>query len=80
MPIGPPSISKEYLDQFRRKHPEIKYLRFQWQDYSGILRGRVILIDTAMVQIANGSPLKATGMALGICVANKLIPTVPFDG
>lgn len=33
-----------------------------------------------MAHVAKGSPLKATGMALGVCVSNNVIPSTLFDG
>lgn len=80
MATGLPPNSTEVLNRFRREHPEINLLRFQWQDYSGVLRGRIAPMDTVMGQIAKGCPLKATGMALGLCVTNNIVPSAPFDG
>ncbi|KAJ5455180.1 glutamine synthetase [Penicillium sp. IBT 31633x] len=80
MATGVPSNSTDILCQFRRRYTEVNFLRFQWQDYSGVLRGRVMPIDTAMAQIAKGGPLKATGLAMCVSVTNNLLPSTPLDG
>lgn len=77
---GPPSNSAEVLNKFRGNHPEIKFLRFQWQDYSGVIRGRVVPMNTVMGQIAKGGPLKSTGLAMCVALTNNLIPSTPLDG
>ncbi|RAL07257.1 glutamine synthetase [Aspergillus homomorphus CBS 101889] len=79
MTAAAPSKVTELLNRLQRNHPLVKFLRFQWQDYSGVLRGRVVPLDTAMAQIAEGKPLKATGLALTCSVDNHLIPGTPTD-
>lgn len=80
MAIGPPADSVEVLNQFREAHPEINFLRFQWQDFSGVLRTRVVTWKTLMAQITEGGPLKATGAALCVCITNNIVPSTPLEG
>ncbi|KAJ5243418.1 glutamine synthetase [Penicillium citrinum] len=80
LPSGFGPDSAAILNEFKRKHPHVRFLRFQWQDYSGVLRGRVMLIDTVIAQIAKGTPLKATGLAICCSVTNNLAPFTPLDG
>jgi glutamine synthetase len=77
---GPSPNSREILIKFQNNHPEIKFLRFQWQDYSGVIRGRVVSMDTAIAQVSKGGPLKATGLAMCVALTNNLIPSTPLDG
>ncbi|CEO58556.1 hypothetical protein PMG11_03270 [Penicillium brasilianum] len=77
---GPSLDSREILNKFRKDNPATKFLRFQWQDYSGVLRGRVVPMDTVLAQISKGGPLKATGLALCVSLTNNLIPSTPLDG
>ncbi|PYH43056.1 putative glutamine synthetase [Aspergillus saccharolyticus JOP 1030-1] len=74
-----PSTGVEVLIQIRQQYPDIQFLRFQWQDYSGVLRARVVLLDTAIAQLTEGKPMKATGLALTCSVDNHLIPGTPTD-
>ncbi|RAK76331.1 putative glutamine synthetase [Aspergillus fijiensis CBS 313.89] len=74
-----PSPAVEILKQFQQERPDIKFLRWQWQDYSGVQRARVVLLDTAIAQLAEGQPMKATGLALTCSVDNHLIPGTPTD-
>ncbi|KAF7593673.1 hypothetical protein BBP40_011082 [Aspergillus hancockii] len=70
----------DVLQRFRRAHPGINFLRFQWQDYSGVLRGRVCLIASVITQLAEGKPLKASGLAICVSVDNHLHPATPHNG
>jgi glutamine synthetase len=80
MATAPSPNSTEILTRFQENHPEIEFLRFQWQDYSGVLRGRVVPMKTVMAQLAEGGPLKATGLAMCVALTNNLLPSTPLDG
>lgn len=80
LPSGFGPVSAAVLNDFKRNHPHVRFIRFQWQDYSGILRGRVMLIDTVIAHIAKGEPLKATGLAICCSITNNLAPFTPLDG
>ncbi|CAI7594304.1 unnamed protein product [Penicillium manginii] len=73
LPSGFGPDSTAILNEYKRKHPD-------WQDYSGVLRGRVMLIDTVIAHLAKGGPLKATGLAICCSVTNNLAPFTPLDG
>lgn len=76
IPAGPTQI----LKQFREDHPEISYIRFQWQDYSGVLRARVLILESVIAQVAEGTPIQAAGIALGCTVSNHILPHDPPRG
>lgn len=42
------------LDRFLLNHEQVRFIRFQWQDYSGVLRGRILPILPAR-EIASGN-------------------------
>lgn len=77
---GSPTNPTQILYHFQQDHPEIIFVRFQWQDYSGVLRARVILIDSVVALIAEGKPLQATPIAIRCTVDNHVLPTTCHNG
>lgn len=41
IPARPPSVETELLTAFLAAHPSVNFFRFQWLDWSGILRARI---------------------------------------
>ncbi|KAJ5652112.1 glutamine synthetase [Penicillium longicatenatum] len=62
----------QILSQFRDDHPEISLIRFQWQDYSGVVRARVLVLEAVIPLIAEGKPIQAAGIAID-CTVNNII-------
>ncbi|KAK3181989.1 hypothetical protein K4F52_006728 [Lecanicillium sp. MT-2017a] len=70
----------QLLRAFRDKNPTVTFLRFQWQDHSGVVRACVYLLETATARVAEGSRLKAAATALHITVDSQIHPETPHDG
>ena len=75
-----PSHPAHILQDFRDNHPEITFLRLQWQDYSGVHRGRVLVLDSVIDIVAEGKPIQATGVAIDCTVNNEIIGRKPPRG
>lgn len=74
------SRGAECLTRLREEHPDLNFLRFQWQDYSGVVRARVVPIDLAIEQVRPDKPLKGYGIALCLSVDNHMVTGTPTDG
>ncbi|KAJ5797796.1 glutamine synthetase [Penicillium pulvis] len=68
------------LRQFRNDHPEITFIRLQWQDYSGVLRTRVLLFESVIALIDEGKPFQAAGIAIDCTVNNIILHRAPPRG
>ncbi|KAJ5523571.1 glutamine synthetase/guanido kinase [Penicillium frequentans] len=62
------------LERLRRVNPDITFVRFQWQDYSGVLRAKVLVIEACLAMIAGGKFLHAPPMALDCAVNSTVVP------
>jgi hypothetical protein len=70
----------QILSQFRDDHPEISLIRFQWQDYSGVVRARVLVLEAVIPLIAKGKPIQAAGIAIDCTVNNIILHRKPPRG
>ncbi|KAJ5946137.1 glutamine synthetase [Penicillium verhagenii] len=75
-----PTYAITILEKFRAEHPEVSYIRFQWQDYSGVLRARVLIFESVIAQVADGKSIQAAGIALDCTVDNHILPRDPPRG
>ncbi|KAJ5929829.1 hypothetical protein N7454_006779 [Penicillium verhagenii] len=73
--IGPVK-PRVFVDAFLQQHPEIDYVRFQWVDYSGILRARVVTMDYFQSTVTNNAPLRCGQITLS-CLPDQ--SRVPFE-
>ncbi|KAJ5565419.1 hypothetical protein N7513_001661 [Penicillium frequentans] len=73
--IGPdkPRVA---VDAFLLRHPGIDYVRFQWVDYSGILRARVVTMDYFQSIVTANKPLRCGQITLS-CLPDE--SRVPFE-
>ncbi|KAK2845258.1 hypothetical protein FQN49_005895 [Arthroderma sp. PD_2] len=62
------------LQEFLLAHPRIRFLRFQWQDHSGILRARLTPLEQALAIAAGKRQLKIGCIAFHCVVDNTLLP------
>ncbi|KAL7907063.1 hypothetical protein GGI35DRAFT_457594 [Trichoderma velutinum] len=65
---------------FFNSHPNIRYVRFQWQDHSGLLRARIIPLEHALAIAAGERPLRVGPVAFHGVVDNTLLPSTAFKG
>ncbi|KAJ5726997.1 glutamine synthetase [Penicillium malachiteum] len=68
------------LLEFRGKYPNTNFIRFQWQDYSGVHRARVLIFDTVIDLVSQGNPFQAAGIAIDCTVTNSILPRQPPRG
>lgn len=61
-------------------HPNIRFVRFQWQDLSGVLRGRVIPLEHALSIAAGKRLLRVGPVAFQCLVDNTPLPGVDLKG
>ncbi|KAK4076964.1 uncharacterized protein Triagg1_3931 [Trichoderma aggressivum f. europaeum] len=66
--------------KFFSDHPNIRFVRFQWQDHSGLLRGRIIPLEHALAIAAGERPLRVGPVAFHGVVDNSLLPSTDFKG
>lgn len=70
----------QVLHRFRQDHPDISFIRLQWQDYSGVLRARVLVIEYVISLVAEGKQFKASPYAIECGVDNYVLPTTSHNG
>src|SRR5271154_3482536 len=62
------------LETFIQKNPSIKYIRYQWIDYTGILRLRVIPVAQAHRLAVHSSPFAMSPIAMTSTTINEFMP------
>ena len=75
-----PSHPANVLQEFGKKHPEISFIRFQWQDYSGVHRARVLILESVVDLVDEGKSIQAAGVAIDCTVTNDVLPRKPPRG
>ncbi|KAJ6785665.1 hypothetical protein PWT90_00958 [Aphanocladium album] len=68
--------SREVILSFTREHGAVQFIRLQWQDYSGVLRGTVLLVDRVLELLLKGIPFKSPPYALECVVDNSILTTL----
>ncbi|KAJ3475086.1 hypothetical protein NLG97_g9582 [Lecanicillium saksenae] len=66
--------SREAVLSFTREHGAVQFIRLQWQDYSGVLRATVLMVDRVLEMLRDDTPFKSPPYALE-CVLDNSIPT-----
>src|SRR5579871_6702368 len=70
----------DQLESFLRNHDSVQYIRFQWVDYAGILRVRILTIAYCRRLAATSSPLAMTPLALTSTTINEFMPDLVATG
>lgn len=60
--------------------PHVRFIRFQWQDYSGNLRDRVVPIEYGMQLAKSNSNVSLSPIAFQCLVDNALVPWLDARG
>ncbi|KAJ4857825.1 glutamine synthetase, catalytic domain-containing protein [Trichoderma breve] len=68
------------VTNFFSAHPNIRFVRFQWQDLSGLLRGRIIPLEHALAIAAGERTLRVGPVAFMGVVDNSFLPSTDFKG
>lgn len=74
------SADTQLLDDFLQANPAVKYVRFQWLDLSGILRGRIFPAPRAVDAAHGRRKLGIAPAAFHIALGNKLLPDLDARG
>ncbi|KAK0757105.1 hypothetical protein N5P37_010634 [Trichoderma harzianum] len=78
---GAPNMKiADAVTNFFSAHPNIRFVRFQWQDLSGLLRGRIIPLEHALAIAAGERTLRVGPVAFQGVVDNSLLPSTDFKG
>ncbi len=76
-PLPDPAI---VIEKLRQAHPDISFIRFQWVDYGGVLRAKILVIEQCLSLLASGKFLHAPPMALNCAVDGSVLPTTRPTG
>ena len=68
------------LDSFLARHTSIRYIRYQWVDYAGILRVRVLTTSYCRRLAESSSPLPMSPVALTSTTINDWMPDLVATG
>ncbi|KAF7179577.1 hypothetical protein CNMCM7691_008625 [Aspergillus felis] len=71
---GPGSNAQERIEDFLSSHHSVRYIRFQWQDHSGVLRARLVPVGRAKEIAAGSQILHVPPIAFQCIVDNNLHP------
>lgn len=71
---------QEYLDRFLRQHSSIQFVRLQWQDYSGLLRTRIVTVAHYRNMINSHKPFHTPPIGFHCIVDNNLVPDLDPTG
>jgi glutamine synthetase len=69
-----------FLDSFLFRHPSIRYIRYQWVDYAGILRVRILTVSYCRRLAETSSPLPMSPVALTSTTINEWMPDLVATG
>jgi glutamine synthetase len=69
-----------HLESFLQQNPYIKFIRYQWIDYAGILRARVLPIEYCRRLVSESSPLAMSPVALTATTISEFIPGFDCTG
>ncbi|KAJ5408558.1 protein fluG [Penicillium cosmopolitanum] len=76
IPIDPASPLRDFLTL----HPELRFLRLQWQDYSGLLRARLVVPQHLLTLTATQKPVHIPPISFHCIVDNNLLPDLDPTG
>lgn len=66
------------MDQFLRNHPSVKIVLVQWVDICGLVRGRMVPVQSFVNLIESGGYLNSSPLDLVVPITEDLLPEV-FD-
>ncbi|KAJ5513404.1 protein fluG [Penicillium fimorum] len=61
-------------------HPGLRFIRLQWQDYSGLLRARLVVVQYLLALIATQKPVHIPPIGFHCIADNNLIPNLDPTG
>nr|QEQ42966.1 FluG [Purpureocillium lavendulum] len=68
------------VQEFLENNPRVQFIRFQWQDYSGVLRARVVTLQHAFAVIAGKRYVHVAPLAFNCLVDNSALPDITARG
>lgn len=71
---------QKVLDQFLRQNPTVQFIRLQWQDYSGLLRARIVVISHYRSLVSSKKAVHAPPIGFHCIVDNNLVPYLDPTG
>lgn len=75
-----PNNPAEDLKQALADKPHIKFIRLQWQDYTGILRLRIVVVEHFRALISARKTVHAPTVTLQCILDNTVVPWVDPTG
>ncbi|KAL5365045.1 putative glutamine synthetase [Aspergillus floccosus] len=76
VPPDPSSLLRGFLTD----HPRVRFVRLQWQDYSGLLRARLVVPSHLLTLMVTNTPVHMPPIAFHCIVDNTLLPNVNPTG
>jgi glutamine synthetase len=73
-------MSLSVLDAFLDRHPSVRFLRLQWQDLSGLLRGRVVPVEQGRLIAMGKKAMRLPPCSLTLVVENSVLPDGSYIG
>lgn len=67
-------------EKFLHAHPEIRYIRYQWVDLSGVLRARCLPKDHVLELARTDQPLRCEPDTLATLIDDSVMPDIPHQG
>ncbi|KJJ36636.1 hypothetical protein COH20_010314 [Aspergillus flavus] len=71
---------RQCLDGFLRQNSTVQFIRIQWQDYSGLLRARIVALAHFRRLIESEKPLHAPPIGFHCVADNNLVPWLDPTG
>jgi len=68
------------FDSFFKGNPTIKFIRYQWVDYAGILRIRILPVSRCRHLLEHGSALEMSPVAITSSTITEFMPDVVPTG
>lgn len=65
---------RDFVDSFLHQHPHVDYVRFQWVDYSGVLRARVVTKAHFHTIVNSNKPLSCGQITLSCLPDGSRVP------
>lgn len=73
-------IALKTLQNLQQLKPQVRFVRFQWQDLSGLLRGRIAPIEYALQLATTKKHIRLSPVGLHCAVDNSFIPWLDLRG
>ncbi|KAJ5175404.1 protein fluG [Penicillium canariense] len=78
--VNPKIDPQKCLDEFLQQNTTVQFVRLQWQDYSGLLRARIVVLSHFRSLIAAEKPLHVPPIGFHCIVDNNLVPWLDPTG